>query len=134
MGIIENIKEAFRYEIPRKQEIVDREEKMSNEREKWLLNYISLYKGSLKEFNNDKGYSACFPIEKKSGFSKQPQKVMVQIKKRANEQIAIQKLEKALKFEIFYRGCDLGVDYKKHEMGKYLVGEATPAIRRGSMF
>ena len=68
MGIIENIKEAFRPELPTNQEIVEREKKMSNEREKWLLNYISLYKGSLKEFNNDKGYSACFPIEKSLGF------------------------------------------------------------------
>ena len=75
-----------------------------------------------------------FSNRKKSGFSKQPKKIIIQVDKRENEQIAIQKLERELKFKIFYRDCDLGVDYKRYEMGKYLVGEATPAIRRGSMF
>jgi len=135
MSLIDIVKEAFRTELPVRQEILDREIKFNKQdpnREKWILRRIYLIAGGLEKLKKHPNYTVGNeyeltdePIVHYESLTKDPaKKVIVSV---PFSEIASELIEKKLKLDLNSRKCNAGVFYKTYQKKNVLYAEAVPA-------
>lgn len=138
MSLLKYLREILRPKLRVRRDILEREKRFNESdpsRESWVLDHVYLCEGGLEALKQHPDFNAAsegieFIVSyyevrpRKKGPSR---KVTVRVPFDGTASLA----EKVLKLDLFSRGCNAGVFYKKYQKNNYLYAEAVPASLSG---
>jgi len=139
-----DVKESFLPELEVQYNITEGEKGIKNApiltrklRRKYILEHTYLHEGSLETlaYHRDwaitekdrEGTSVDYATNPSSKKEQQHKRVKVSVSNELHESVTKGRLEEKLKFTLFERGANAGVNYEVFREGDYLIGQAIPA-------